>query len=241
MANESGWSESNSRQFIGVGQFLVPDREQQIELIRDLIPPNPDAVHILDLCCGEGLLAEAILERSSLWIVHGLDGSPEMLDNAAQGLARFGERFQPQAFDLAATEWRKMALPIHAVVSSLAIHHLDGPQKQALFSDIYSLLLPGGIFLIADVVRPATQDAVSAAARIWDESVRQRSMNLSGDLQGWEQFKRDQWNLFQFPNAMDKPSGLFEQLKWLEQAGFDPVDVFWLKAGHAIFGGQKPK
>ena len=38
---------------------------------------------------------------------------------------------------------------------------------------------------------------------------------------------------------MDKPSGLFEQLGWLEAAGFEAVDVYWLKAGHAIYGGQK--
>ena len=42
-----------------------------------------------------------------------------------------------------------------------------------------------------------------------------------------------------FPDPMDKPSGLFEQLGWLEAAGFEAVDVYWLKAGHAIYGGQR--
>jgi tRNA (cmo5U34)-methyltransferase len=36
---------------------------------------------------------------------------------------------------------------------------------------------------------------------------------------------------------MDQPSGLYEQLCWLEEAGFSAVDVVWLKAGHAIYGG----
>ena len=241
MLTEASWSESNSRQFIDVSPYLAPDREQQIGLVRDLIPANPDEVHVLDLCCGEGLLAEAILERGEKWIVHGLDGSPEMLRNAQRRLARFGERFKPRTFDLAATAWRQMALPIHAVVLSLAIHHLDGSQKQALFKDIYDMLMPGGVLLIADVVQPATRQGVEAAARIWDDSVRQRSVSLSGDLRGWEAFQRDRWNLYRFPNAMDKPSGVFAQLKWLEGAGFDPVDVFWLKAGHAIYGGQRAK
>ena len=103
------------------------------------------------------------------------------------------------------------------------------------------MLMPGGVLLIADVVQPATRQGVEAAARIWDDSVRQRSVSLSGDLRGWEAFQRDRWNLYRFPNAMDKPSGVFAQLKWLEGAGFDPVDVFWLKAGHAIYGGQRAK
>jgi tRNA (cmo5U34)-methyltransferase len=38
---------------------------------------------------------------------------------------------------------------------------------------------------------------------------------------------------------MDKPSPIFEQLKWLETAGFTAVDVYWMQAGHAIYGGQK--
>ena len=38
---------------------------------------------------------------------------------------------------------------------------------------------------------------------------------------------------------MDKPSPLFHQLQWLDQAGFGRVDVHWLRAGHAIFSGMK--
>ena len=36
-----------------------------------------------------------------------------------------------------------------------------------------------------------------------------------------------------------KPSPLYAQLKWLEQAGFEGIDVFWMQAGHAVFGGWK--
>ena len=43
------------------------------------------------------------------------------------------------------------------------------------------------------------------------------------------------------PEDIDKPSPLLTQLKWLEQAGFKAVDVFWMQAGHAIFGGWKPE
>jgi hypothetical protein len=41
------------------------------------------------------------------------------------------------------------------------------------------------------------------------------------------------------PDDIDKPSRLLDQLKWLEQAGFADVDVYWMLAGHAIFGGRK--
>jgi hypothetical protein len=30
---------------------------------------------------------------------------------------------------------------------------------------------------------------------------------------------------------------LYEQLNWLSEAGFASVDCYWLRAGHAVYGG----
>jgi hypothetical protein len=38
---------------------------------------------------------------------------------------------------------------------------------------------------------------------------------------------------------MDHPSPFLDQLNWFEAAGFQQVDVFWMQAGHAIYGGYK--
>jgi hypothetical protein len=35
------------------------------------------------------------------------------------------------------------------------------------------------------------------------------------------------------------PSPLSEQLVWLREAGFASVDCFWLRAGHAVYGGYR--
>ena len=47
------------------------------------------------------------------------------------------------------------------------------------------------------------------------------------------------WNLWAEtePDPSDHPSTLLDQLRWLEEAGLSGVDVAWLKAGHAVFGG----
>lgn len=39
-------------------------------------------------------------------------------------------------------------------MSALAVHHLDGAQKRALFASLRDLLAPGGRFALADVVVP---------------------------------------------------------------------------------------
>jgi len=217
----------------------VPDRERQIELLCSLVPAGPNPFHILELCCGEGLLAEALLTLYPKAIVRGLDGSEEMLMRARERLAPFGARATLESFDLAAPGWRNLPEPAAAVVSSLAIHHLDGEEKRRLFLDVYNMVADGGVFLVADLVLPDDEHALAVAADEWDHAVRERSLSIDGNTDAYDRFRESHENIFRYPDPMDKPSSLFDQLKWLEQAGFADVDAHWVKAGHAIFGGRK--
>ncbi|HVT59589.1 MAG TPA: class I SAM-dependent methyltransferase [Thermoanaerobaculia bacterium] len=268
------WDEQDSRTFIDYSRFFVPGREEQIAAFCDLVsaavepaavPPAPPSASpadsdlrevphvysrtcgpvLVELCCGEGLLARALLERLPGATVFGYDGSQAMLDSAAAALAAFGERFATCLFDLADCSWRGFeTLPRapRAIVSSLAIHHLDGAAKRALFGDLFRAFAPGGLLLIADLVRPATAAGAALAARAWDDAVRQRALALAGNLDPLEVFRRDRWNYFADPDPdpLDRPSPLTDQLRWLGEAGFGAVDVYWMKAGHALFGGAKP-
>lgn len=240
-ASKNGWGERDSRIFIDYGRYFVPERERQLQTMVDLIPGLEQPHAILDLGCGEGLLAEAILEQRPKSTLYGLDGSAEMIERAQVRLNRFGERFQTRHFDLFARFWPETDFPIQAVVSSLALHHLDGAQKQTLFDEVYALLAPGGIFIIADLVEPATPLGWELAAKAWDEAVHERALDLDGNLEGFTLFEAERWNLYRDfdPEDIDKPSRLLDQLKWLEQAGFEGADVVWMRAGHAIFGGAK--
>ena len=239
---EPQWKEEDSQDFIDYGKYFVPDRESQINCICGLIPHPSNPAHILDLCCGDGLLAQALLDKFPECQVHGLDGSPTMIERIKTTLAVYGNRFEARRFDLSSRDWRRFPWPVHAVVSSLAIHHLDDTEKQALFEDIMSLLTPGGSFIIADLIQPVTQLGKSFAARAWDGTVRQNSLDLDGHLGVYDYFREIRWNLYSdpTPDPIDKPSPLFDQLKWLDEVGFADIDVYWLKAGHAIFGGRKP-
>ncbi len=134
-----------------------------------------------------------------------------------------------------------MERSVDAVVSSLAVHHLDGPQKQQLFRDAYRLLAPGGPLIIADLIEPAHPQGWKMAADAWDEAVRERALMLDGNIAGADWFEREHWNTFRYfdPEDIDKPSKLFDQLEWLRASGFTGVDVYWMRAGHAIYGGWK--
>src|SRR5262249_22481414 len=146
-------------------------------IICDLIPSADGPHHVVDLCAGEGLLSQALLEADPRRTVHVFDGSDRMLDRAGTLLSRYRARVDFRAFDIFSHEWRRFECPVDAVVSSLAVHHLDGPQKQALFGDIASALSGGGVFILADVVRPASELSRHVAKRLWDQAVQERALS----------------------------------------------------------------
>jgi trans-aconitate methyltransferase len=87
------WSEQNSQQFIDYAEYFVPNRHEQMQIICQLIPEIGFPTNVLELCCGEGLLAKHILEKRSNVQVIGMDGSSAMLWRAQQRLSDFGSRF----------------------------------------------------------------------------------------------------------------------------------------------------
>ncbi len=233
------WSEETSRFFIEYARYFVPDRDSQIKMLAGLVPDPGKPFYVLELACGEGLLAQAVLDRFKNCTLEGLDGSHEMLAAARLRLKGYGERFQPGKFDLPSDNWRHPLHAYQAVISSLAIHHLKGAEKARLFKDIYRILEPGGVLLIADIILPSDL-GMDLAASAYDEAVRRQALELDGSLQAFDRFNHEKWNFFRYPDdPLDQPSTLFDQLKWLEEAGFKEVDVFWLRAGHALFGGRK--
>jgi tRNA (cmo5U34)-methyltransferase len=231
------WTESDSAHFLDVGRFYVPQRERQAAIVAALVPRLPQALEVIDLCAGEGLLAEAVLGAQPEATVFGLDGSPAMRAAAERRLLRFGARFRTAACDL-----HRLAIPAgaprRAIVSSLALHHVEHAAKPALYRALHDALAPGGALVVADLVRPATPAGWELAAAGWDAAVQ--AADAAGAAGGavWQRFQDERWNWFRFPDEMDRPAPIAQELDWLRAAGFTGVDVHWADCGHAIFGGR---
>ena len=234
------WTESDSQKFADLGDIFVPNRDLQNQAICELLSlPNNKSL-VVELCSGQGLLAERILGMYPQANVYALDGSSEMITQSRSSLSHFEDRFEVHGFDLYAPNCLdSIRCSPNAVVSSLAIHHLDAKEKRSLFKKVFDVLVDGGIFLISDIVEPTMDAGREHAASQWDSAVRKSSRRLRGDDSGYHEFVNQRWNHYRTPDPRDKPSGLYEQLAWLDEAGFTCVDVSWMRAGHAIFGGKK--
>jgi trans-aconitate methyltransferase len=235
----AAWSEEHSAQFIDLGRIYTPARDEIQQAILDLIPAERDEPFLaVELGVGGGWLSEAILERFPSARVLGLDGSPMMLRTAEARLQPFADRFETRHFQLEDRSWlAQIDIETRCFVSSLVIHHLDAAGKQALYRDLRTRLSPGGAVLIADLIAPRSEWERRYLAWQWDAEVRRQSLAMTGSLQAYQQFTDDHWNWYDHPDPMDLPSSLPDHLRWLSDAGFVGVNVFWERAGHAIYGG----
>ena len=122
------------------------------------------ATRILELGTGTGETARRLLERHPAASLLGLDASAEMLAHARERLP--GARADLR---VARLEDPLPQGPFDLVASVLAVHHLDGPGKRALFARVAAVLAPGGRFVLGDLVVPADPaDVVTPIDGVYD-------------------------------------------------------------------------
>lgn len=167
-----------------------------------LLEALPERVErLLDLGTGDGRMLSLVRSRNPEATAIGLDSSEAMLRRAAK---RFGDdplvELRRHELNLSLLE----SGPFDAVVSGLAIHHLEDERKRKLFGEIHALLAPGGVFANLDLVR-------SASPRL-----HQRFLREIGRTED---------------DPTDRLADLSEQLQWLREAGFGEVDCHfkWLE------------
>jgi tRNA (cmo5U34)-methyltransferase len=233
------WTEDNSSTYRALAEIAVPRRREMMAALMSLVPFAIDAsFRIVEIGSGEGLLAAALLERFPHATLLALDGSESMREATKQATARFSNRVQVRAFDVAALDWWDLMHGAGLVVSSLCVHHLNDAKKQYVFKAVAERLSAGGAFLMADLIEPVHPAARRLAADAWDGAAAEQAAGL-GEPNRFTQFVDVRWNYYRFPDPADRPSALFHQLVWLKHAGFAAVDCFWMFAGHAVFGGFK--
>lgn len=119
----------------------------QTELVAAVAGADPRT--ILDLGVGSGLTAKRVAEVLPEAHIHGIDESQEMLEGAAQVLDPDLSSLTPGRL-----EDTLPTGPFDLVMSTLAVHHLDGEGKADLFTRISRVLVDGGRFVLADLVVP---------------------------------------------------------------------------------------
>ena len=194
------WSEDNTRLYQTLAHIAVPEPELQIALLLALLPfGEADTFRVVELGCGEGRLAQALLLCYPNATYLGLDGSEGMRQSAQQRLAAFENQISIAAFDLLQEDWHALVQGADVLLSSLWIHHLSDSQKQRLYARVVPLLSARGAVLLADLVSASRPQVARVFAEQWDASAAQRSLARTGALEPYALFVDEQWNHYRYP------------------------------------------
>lgn len=106
---------------------------------------------VLDVGCGTGTLALALVADNPTAAVTGIDPSPEMVQRARRKAAKAGRSV---AFEIGVVEDLPFADETFDVVtSSLMWHHLPTEIRAAALAEVRRVLKPGGRFVLMDFAR----------------------------------------------------------------------------------------
>ncbi len=180
-----------------------------------------DIRRVLDLGAGTGLLTGHIAAAYP-----GVELT--LLDGAAAMLARAQTRFVDAAtYTLADFADPLPSGPWDAIVSALAIHHLDDPGKQALFARVHAALAPGGMFVNAEQVAGPTSFFEDAYHR-WHEHRVKELGTTDADWAAAIQRMRH-----------DRSASVEHHLAWLREAGFADADCLWKDHRLAVLAARR--
>jgi tRNA (cmo5U34)-methyltransferase len=205
---------------------LIPHYAEMTAALVDAIPfGGSDPIRVIDLGCGTGTIAKYIKKTFPRAKITCLDMAENMIQMARMklsGKTEIGYRI----CDFSCFEFDEK---YDAVLSSLALHHLDSNEdKKKFYSRIYDSLNPSGIFLNADVVLASSEPIQALYMQKWITFMRK---NVS------EEEINTKWIPKYYEE--DRPARLMDQLHWLGEIGYTDVDVIWKYYNFAVYGGVK--
>ncbi len=218
-----------------------PFLKEQLDVMTTLITGfGISARRFVDLGCGDGILAAVVLEKFSESVGVLVDHSQPMLKAAKKELAKFGSRIQICEADYGNPLWLnsiQQYTPVDLVISGFSIHHQPDPRKRLLYSEIFQILRPGGLFINMEHVASAT-DRLSG---LWDQIRVDSLYELAQKTEPDKTRAAVEKEYFERP---DREANLFSpveaQCDWLREIGYVDVDCFFKYFELALFGGLRP-
>jgi trans-aconitate methyltransferase len=205
--------------------MFIPNYERMLATIVHWLEGNvPTDGLVVDLGAGTGALGAAVLEALPDVRIELVDIDPNMLEVAAARCAAHDGRFQVRHASF------QDELPrCHAVVASLALHHVAShAEKRDLYRAICDALVPGGLLAVADaLIYPDGPERERMVEDLFAHMARNgiSASEAAGHLGQWAEED------FYVP--------LPDELRLIGDAGFPRPDVFWRDGLIAVYGGFK--
>lgn len=232
--NAAIWkSEENARSFAAQSQQREHERREQFTLLARLLPFDAqDAFTFLDLGAGTGAASRGVLAEYPRANALLAEYSPQMTAEGEKQMTAFAGRFRYIELDMLSAEWPpSVPSELDSVVSALSIHHLPDENKRATFRSIFQHLKRGGWYVNYDPIRAPDAEL---------EAIWQRVNDRYEPGAAYDRLHRSPQEQARYENHVRYMIPLEPQLRWLRDAGFTRIDVFWKRLDWVIYGGMKP-
>ena len=186
--------------------------------------PRDRPPRVLDIGAGTGLLTALIAAARPDAELTLLDASPAMLEQAPE---RLGDAWARCTAVIGDAIEALPDSPFDAVVTALAVHHLEDDAKQRLYAAIHDRLRPGGVFVNAEQVAGPTPALDRRYIDRWLDHTA--ALGATPDDHAEAAVRM----------SMDLPAPVEVQCAWLRAAGFRDVDCFFKSWRFAVFGGWR--
>lgn len=216
--------DEEAEEYDGIIRKLIPRYEDMVEALVDAIPRRDGPLAFADLGCGTGTVSRAVLDAFSGSQGTCVDISATMLEIARRKTAGADMAFLQDDFaDL------ELGGGLDAVVSSLALHHLeDDASKAAFYRRMAAWMKPGAVFVNADVILaedPAEQESNMEQWTAWMEANCDPAE------------VRNKWLPAYYRE--DRPASLVFHRRALADVGLGSFEVVWKRYNFAVWRAVK--
>ena len=201
---------------------LIPFYDEQQDIVLRLIPFERSApLRVLDLGCGTGSLAAAILAEFNRADLTAFDLTEEMIESCRSRFAGI-DRISYRLGDFRTDDFGN---DYDLIVATLSLHHLELSERPRFFGRAHHSLKPGGSLIASEV--------------IVDESpvVRERQYQLWRDFMAGQGEDGMYW--YEKHLAKDHPAEISTLISILSDAGFESAGCFWRYLNFAIISARK--
>ena len=225
MKNVKDHFEEEAEEFDELIRTLIPFYEDMINsLVLSLPFHRKEEIKILDLGCGTGTISQEVKKRFPNASITCVDLAENMIKMAKTKLSIYPD------VEFVRADFRDLNFKgeYNAVISSLALHHLQPEEQKSFYCRVKEFLKEGGVFYNADNILGSTTHLNQVYMDKWVEFMLKSHTQEDIDTIWLPRYREE-----------DFPSPLRSHIHWLEEAGFRDVDVVWKCYMFGVYGGKK--